>query len=214
MFAFFARFLGVKYRFCKNKSPVHKKKDIYVVSSEALSLVEDSNEKNNAMKTKLFVIVFFSLVLATGCSRCPEQKSLKEEAEAVENVLEKYMIAIENMDYLAIENIWEPGDSTIMLGTDSHEFLVGWDKIQQAYQKQFSLISDVFISVQDQRIRLNATGNTAWFTQKMTYNFIYEGVARHFEGIRFTGVLQKNQDNKWKMVQGHLSMPAHINIGK
>lgn len=166
------------------------------------------------MKTKLFAIVFSGLMLTMGCSRCPKQKSLIQEAEAVENVLEKYMIAIENKDYLAIENIWEPGDSTIMLGTDSHEFLVGWEKIQQAYQKQFSLISDVLISVQDQRIRLNSDANTAWFTQQMTYNFMYEDVARHFEGIRFSGVLQKNQDNKWKMVQGHLSMPAHINIGR
>ncbi len=166
------------------------------------------------MKTKLFVFFISLTLLSAACNRCPQKKSLNEEMEVVENVLEKYMIAIENKDFLAIENIWEPGDSTIMLGTDSLEFLVGWNKIQQAYKNQFDLISDVFISVQDQKIRLNHLGNTAWFVQRMTYNFMYKDVAKEFECVRFTGVLQKNADGRWKMVQGHMSMPAHVNIGR
>jgi len=156
----------------------------------------------------LFIPVFF------GCTQCPKPKSLADEKEKIENVLEKFMIAVENEDYLAIENIWEPGDSTMMLGTDSHERLMGWQKIQNAYKNQFNLISDTFVSVQDQYIRVNCSGNTAWFSQRMNYNFIYDSVARSFEGIRFTGVLQKNDSGDWKMVQGHLSLPAHVNIGK
>ncbi len=161
----------------------------------------------------LFAIVAATFLLGA-CNQCPEKPAIDVEREAVENLLEKYMIAIENEDYQAIENIWEQGDSTMMLGTDSHERIMGWNKIQEAYKRQFGLVSETFVSVQDQYIRLNCTGNTAWFGQRMNYNFIYDSIARSFEGIRFTGVLQKNPDGKWKMVQGHLSLPAHVNIGK
>jgi hypothetical protein len=40
----------------------------------------------------------------------------------------------------------------------------------------------------------------------LDYNFIYMGEDMSFEGIRFTGVLEK-KDGKWKLVQGHLSVP-------
>jgi ketosteroid isomerase-like protein len=160
------------------------------------------------------VILIFLLFVVAGCNRCPQENDLTRDEEQIENMLEKYMIAVENEDYLSIEKMWDTGDSTMMLGTDSHERLMGWQKIQQAYRNQFSLISETFVSVQDQYIRLNCTGNTAWFSQRMNYNFIYDSVARSFEGIRFTGVIVKNKENEWKIVQGHLSLPAHVNIGK
>jgi hypothetical protein len=48
----------------------------------------------------------------------------------------------------------------------------------------------------------------------MNYNFIYDSVAQSFEGLRFTGVMIKDDNNDWKMVQAHLSLPGQINIGK
>ena len=165
------------------------------------------------MKSTSVILIFLLFVIA-GCNRCPQQNDLTVDEEQIENMLEKYMIAVENEDYLSIEKMWDTGDSTMMLGTDSHERLMGWQKIQQAYRKQFSLISETFVSVQDQYIRVNCTGNTAWFSQRMNYNFIYDSIAHSFEGIRFTGVIVKNKDNEWKMVQGHISVPAHVNIGK
>jgi ketosteroid isomerase-like protein len=102
----------------------------------------------------------------------------------------------------------------MMFGTDSDEKLLGWDKIRKAYLNQFNLISDTYISVYDQFIRINCTGNTAWFSESMNYNFIYDSVAHSFEGIRFTGVIEKDDNDGWKLVQGHLSVPAHVNIGK
>lgn len=158
----------------------------------------------------LFMVVFFM----ASCTQCPPKNSIKDEEPKIENLLEKYMMAMENEDFQTIEQLWDSGDSTMLLGTDSHERLMGWEMIQDAYRNQFNLISETFISVQDQYIRINCSGNTAWFSQRMNYNFIYDSVAHSFEGIRFTGVLIKNPENEWKLVQGHLSLPAHVNIGK
>jgi hypothetical protein len=48
----------------------------------------------------------------------------------------------------------------------------------------------------------------------MSYNFLYNDIAHSLKGVRLTGVLVKNSDHQWKMVQGHLSVPAQVNIGR
>ncbi|MBU2465811.1 MAG: nuclear transport factor 2 family protein, partial [Bacteroidetes bacterium] len=72
--------------------------------------------------------------------------------------------------------------------------------------------SEIYISTNDQFIRINCTGNSAWFIKNMNYNFMYDSIARSYEGIRFSGVFDKNADGHWKMVQGHVSVPAQVNI--
>ncbi|HMM11634.1 MAG TPA: nuclear transport factor 2 family protein [Bacteroidales bacterium] len=169
---------------------------------------------------KLFILLLFTVVcVALSCSRNSgnehiSQPNLNLEREKVENILEKYMIAIENQDFHTIENIWESGDSAMLLGTDSDERLMGWHSIRNAYRKQFGLLSDTYIAVSDQFIRLNDNGSMAWFSQRMNYSFLYQDKAMTLNGVRFTGILAKNPEGQWKMVQGHLSVPAQINIGK
>lgn len=160
------------------------------------------------------LMLFGMLLLAVAACDCElKESAIADEKARVEDVLEKYFYAVEKEDYQMIENIWAEGDSTMMLGTDSNERLMGWSSIRDAYRRQFGLLSNTYISIHDQFIRVNCTGNTAWFSQRMNYNFIYDSVAHSFEGLRLTGVLVKGHDNNWKIVQGHLSIPAHVNIG-
>lgn len=171
------------------------------------------------MKRTYILLLSLAVAATVACNRKPQTGTtalpdLNVEREKVENVLEKYMIAIENQDFHAIENIWESGDSAMLLGTDSDERLMGWHSIRNAYRKQFGLISDTYIAVSDQFIRLNEDGKLAWFSQRMNYSFMYQDKAMTFNGIRFTGVLKKTSEGQWKMVQGHLSIPAQVNLGK
>lgn len=164
------------------------------------------------MKTLFSFVVL--VILLSSCSNCPNEPTINEEINTIEQLLERYTIALENEDFAMIENIWATNDSIILLGTDTHEKLMGWEKIKQAYKNQFTEISDVYISTNDQFIRINCTGNTAWFIKNMNYNFMYDSIARSFDGMRFSGVLDKNEQGEWKMVQGHVSVPAQINIGR
>ncbi len=152
------------------------------------------------------------LLLISSCEQKAHQTiNLKAESKAVENVLEKYVIANEQKDFSIIEQIWAPDSDILLFGTDTDEKLMGWKNIQAAIKTQFSSISDTYISVSDQHIKINNTGNTAWFAEIMNYNFVYQGQARSYEGIRFTGVMEKRPDG-WKIVQAHLSLPAHVGI--
>ncbi len=163
---------------------------------------------------KRIVITLFGLLfLFSACQQkgTPKKTNVQDSKKAVANVLEKYVIANENQDLSMIEQIWAPDNDIILFGTNSEEKLMGWDNIKKAIQAQFKAISETYISPQQQYIRIGPDQKTAWFAEILNYNFVYKGKAHSFEGLRFTGVLEKRNDG-WKIVQAHLSIPGHVNL--
>ncbi len=165
------------------------------------------------MKNLVMFLVLVVLVLVSSCSNCNKEFNLMDETLAIENVLDKYIVANETQNFELIQEIWAPNADIILYGTDSDERLMGWVNIKNAIKDQFSHITDTYISASDQFIKLNCTGNTAWFAETLNYNFVYNDKAKSYEGLRFTGVLEK-MDGKWKLVQAHLSLPASVGVGK
>ena len=163
------------------------------------------------MKTILSAILLSVLILASSCEQQKEKKC-QEEKEAIENLLENYILANENQDLDLIESIWATDDDIVLYGTDSDERIVGWANIRSGIKEQFGFISDTYISASNQFIKLNCTGNTAWFAETLNYNYMYKGTAHKYEGLRFTGVVAKI-DGEWRLVQAHLSLPASVGIG-
>ncbi len=161
----------------------------------------------------IFLAVVAVMLVFTACqpSRSHKAPDLQKSKKEVANVLEKYVIANENQDFPMIEQIWAPDSDIILFGTNSEEKLMGWHNIKKAIQNQFKAISDTYISPQQQYIKVGPDGKTAWFAEILNYNFVYNGKARSFEGLRFTGVLEK-RDGVWKIVQAHLSIPGHVNL--
>lgn len=161
-------------------------------------------------------LLFFGLTLFIFCS-CQQKETPEQsvnEISKIENLLEQYAIALEKEDLEMVEKTWKNKDDIIMFGTDSHERLKGWEKVRKAYLQQFKEIDNTFIAISDQVIRTNPQNDLGWFSQSMKYNFMEDSIAHSFENLRFTGVVQKDEDDNWKLVQGHLSMPASVNIGK
>ena len=166
------------------------------------------------MKRLLIITVVFLLVF----SSCTKNKSsvavdIKAERAKIEAVLEQYVVANEGQDLGLIHKIWAGKESIVMIGTDSDERLVGWNMIMSATENQFKEFEETYIAVSDQKIFVNETGNTAWFNELMNYNFVYQGEAKSFSGMRFTGVLEK-LNGEWCLVQGHLSIPAEVEMNE
>ena len=165
------------------------------------------------MKKTILLLLLLPLLALQFCD-CPEDEAKynpDKDLSAIRTVLEKYTIARENEDITMIEEVWSNNEDIILIGTDSDENYVGWDQIRKAVQKQFGSFESVLISITDQKIHTDMDGRTAWFSQTLNYNFIYNGEAMGFEGIRSTGVLQK-QEGKWNIVQVHLSVPIEVGI--
>ncbi|MBU2649480.1 MAG: nuclear transport factor 2 family protein [Bacteroidetes bacterium] len=162
------------------------------------------------MKKLVFVLVATALLFQF-CDKPAAVTDPEKEISEIRTVLEKYSIANEKEDFSIMEEIWMPADDILLIGTDSDEVLLGWEEIQKAIRSQHGKFESTLINISDQRIKVNETCNTAWFSEELNYNFIYQEKAMSFEGIRFTGVLCK-KDGKWKLVQGHLSIPAQVVI--
>ncbi len=158
---------------------------------------------------KLFILLFVGVITLNGCNIDNQNKNvdLNLEMEKVALVLEKYVLANEKQDMDLVKEIWAPDPDIVVLGTNSDEKIIGWEQIRSTLQRQFDSFQDTYISVRDQVININETGNTAWFSEIMNYNYIYQGEAKQFEGLRFTGVLEK-KDGEWYIVQSHISIPG------
>jgi ketosteroid isomerase-like protein len=163
------------------------------------------------MKAIPTLAVLLAILLFSGCEANKEKVDLQAETRAIEEVLESYIIANENQDFTLIEKIWAPKEDIILYGTDTDERLMGWTNIRDAVRLQFNLIEDTYISASDQYIRISDDGKTAWFAETLNYNFVYKEEARTYDGLRFTGVMQKI-DGHWLIVQAHLSVPASVGI--
>lgn len=158
----------------------------------------------------LYISFFLFLISCSGLKK--QNIDLAEETLAIEHVLEKYIIANETQDIELIEYIWSPTSDIILYGTDSHERLMGWTNIRKAVKSQFSQIDQTYIAASNQFIKISDDGVTAWFAEILNYNFVYKGEAQKYEGLRFTGVMVRNE-NGWKIVQAHLSVPASVGVG-
>lgn len=160
---------------------------------------------------KRLLLIILSGIIVISCNNEPKKVvkgfDADQEKEKVALVLEKYVIANEKQDIDLVHDIWAAAPDIVVFGTNSDEKLIGWDVIKSAIQKQFDSFEDTYISVHDQVISINESGNTAWFSEVLNYNYIYQGEAKQFEGLRFTGVLEKiNED--WFIVQSHMSIPG------
>lgn len=166
------------------------------------------------MKKLKLIIVISLAFLISACM--PQGEKVAEvdfdkELSDIRMVLEQYELARESEDFSTIEQIWSSDADIVLFGTEGDEQLVGFEAIRKAMVRQFNELENTLINISDQKIRINREGNMAWFSEVLDYNFIYMGEDMAFEGIRFTGVLEK-KDDQWKLVQGHLSVPYEADI--
>jgi ketosteroid isomerase-like protein len=131
-----------------------------------------------------------------------------KELKAISNLLEQYITANENEDLGLIESIWAPDADIILIGTTKNSRQMGWNNIRNAYKKQYEDLDNIYITASEQYVKLNKSGNTAWFAETLEYNYMKDGKAKNVSGLRFTGVLEKCPDGKWRFVQAHLSIPV------
>lgn len=163
----------------------------------------------------LFLILTTLLLIGSCVNEKKESPVTKidfaKEKMDISQLLDNLVTASETGNFNMIEGIWYPSDDAFLIGTESHEKLEGWDAISTAIKKQFRDFDKTLISITDQSIWLNDDATVAWFFEALNYNFVYEEKAMTFEGIRFTGVMQK-KDGVWRLVQQHMSIPAQLEM--
>jgi ketosteroid isomerase-like protein len=167
-----------------------------------------------------FVLILSSFFLIISCDNDEGREHGQEQELAVDLAKEKSEVSLlldnlaaatESGNFERIKEIWLPSKDALLIGTDSGEKLEGWEEISAAIKKQFGTFQETLISITDQSIWINEDASVAWFFEEVNYNFVFEEKAMTFEGIRFTGIMQK-VDGKWRLVQQHMSIPAELEM--
>ena len=57
----------------------------------------------------------------------------------------------------------------------------------------------------NKKLNLSNSGDVAWFSEIVDWEFLVEGKKQVIEGVRYTGVMEK-RENEWKIVQFHSSV--------
>ena len=188
----------------------------HIYHKQKFCILVSKTKIQKAMKhiTSLLMAGVFLLIASCSISQNTVQTKAtaavnrSAELKAISNLLEQYITANENEDLSLVEDIWAPDADIILIGTTKGSFLMGWNNILNAFKKQYDELDNIYITASEQYVKLNRSGNTAWFAEILDYNYMKDGKAKSLKGIRFTGVVQKCDDGKWRFVQTHLSIPV------
>lgn len=184
------------------------------------------------MRWTLYSLLCLVLLIASGCAtttveRSPEpvppppssgepldepdrsaerRAALAEEREAAKAVIDRYGHMWEDEDMDTFEEIIAQDPDMIIIGTDTAEYIIGYENFKELRQAQYDSFDNVEFSVNNQNIKLSRDATVAWFTEDFDLFTMAEGSPVHLEGLRVSGVLEK-RDGDWKIVQLHTSVP-------
>ncbi|MCU4175948.1 nuclear transport factor 2 family protein [Carboxylicivirga sp. N1Y90] len=130
----------------------------------------------------------------------------KVKVAPIKAVLDQMLKAQESKDLEAFTMSFSQDTDIVHFGTDIDEIWYNWSSFYEWMAEAIKTKTDLTITEKNTRIRLNATENTAWYSQLLDTCFETKGEPTRIEGFRHTGVLEK-RDNKWLIVQSHMSIP-------
>jgi hypothetical protein len=156
---------------------------------------------------KLFIfIVPITLIGIFSCSDDPQTDLVEERASALQ-VLENFSKAHEERNLDLLLSCFSNKPDIIILGTDENELWIDKVSFGQSQKSAYETFSAVKLSERDKVLHLCKTGGQAWFYMRVNWYLESEGKQFTFDGIRTTGVLEKEND-KWQIVQLHTSLPV------
>lgn len=127
------------------------------------------------------------------------------ELEQVNEVMKRYYIALSERDIELLGDVMAHDEDMVNFGTDRDERWLGWNEFEQIHRKQFEAITKYDITRHDQVVKLNASADTAWFSEILKAQI--EAMDEKYElSLRISGVLEK-REGKWTIVQIHRSLP-------
>jgi len=150
--------------------------------------------------------IFFLIILLINAG-CTQKADIETEKAKVKSVVDQFEQVWEKEDMELFSRIIAHDSDMVNYGTDAAEYFVGWEALKKAIEEMFPVFEKIKITVRDQFIKVHSSGNVAWFSEIWDWDLIAEGEPVRIDGCRFTGVLEK-RNNNWIFVQFHNSVPV------
>ena len=152
------------------------------------------------------LIVFIGIIIL-GASGCTPKIDIETEKTKATTAVDQMIQALETEDMNLMAKIMAHDNDMVNFGTDAAERWFGWNALEESLKKQFASFDKTRLIVKDQVIKVNPSGNTAWFSEIVDWDVVADGQPTHIDGSRITGVLEK-RNGTWLIVQFHVSVPV------
>jgi len=127
----------------------------------------------------------------------------KTEIDVVKT-LNALMAAYRDRDIERVMGFFAPDSDVTALGTNLDQFVMGTERIREAYQDDFEAFDRLEMEVTHSQV--SAEGSVAWLCAQCAAAFEIEG-EKIRSNARLTAVLVRRQ-SAWRIIQFHLSFPA------
>jgi len=158
------------------------------------------------MKRINLILFLIIISLLFSCST-KKEINLEQERAAVMKVLDTFIKSHDDKSLEELMSCFSSKPDLILLGTDKNELWVDKVSMGKSQERAYKTFDKIQLSVRDKIVKMGPTGETAWFYLKVNWYVESKGKPTSFNGIRTTGVLEKEKDG-WKIVQLHTSVPV------
>ncbi|MBI5914621.1 MAG: nuclear transport factor 2 family protein [Bacteroidetes bacterium] len=157
-------------------------------------------------KISLNIILFCPIVCMSICG-CEQKIDTASEMAAVKLVVDNFETFWETEDMALLSKIMAHDSDMVNYGTDATEIFKGWEEFESAVAQMIPALENMKITVRDQSIKINPSGEVAWFSEIWDWDLLFGGQQAQIPNQRLTGVLEKRNGN-WVIVQFHNSVPV------
>lgn len=153
------------------------------------------------------LLLILLLLITVSCSET-KKIDVSKEREAVKTVLDDFIKAHEIEDLELLKECFSPAADILIIGTDENEIWVDREAMVEEQKRAYDRFEESQLSVRDEVINMCDMGNVAWFYMKVNWKVKSNDEEIKFDGVRTTGVLEK-EDDQWNIIQMHTSIPVY-----
>ena len=125
--------------------------------------------------------------------------------ENAELLIQKMWDSFIDGDIDAFSQTMSKDEDMVTFGTDASERWDSWQELKDSVALQFDAFDVISVERKNKSLKISNSGNTAWFSETVDWEFLSNGKTEAVKDIRYTGVMDYRK-GYWKIVQFHCSV--------
>ena len=125
--------------------------------------------------------------------------------ENAESLIQKMWDSFIDGDIDAFSQTMSKDEDMVTFGTDASERCDSWQELKDSVALQFDAFDVISVERKNKSLKISNSGNTAWFSETVDWEFLSNGKTEAVKDIRYTGVMDYRK-GYWKIVQFHCSV--------
>ena len=150
------------------------------------------------MKNKFIFLTTLLIILSSNTFADPTYKN-------AELLIQKMWDSFIDGDIDAFSQTMSKDEDMVTFGTDASERWDSWQELENSVALQFDAFDVISVERKNKSLKISNSGNTAWFSETVDWEFLSNGNNESVKDIRYTGVMEY-RNGQWMIVQFHCSV--------